>query len=160
MPRFVFKLKAVLRQRRHVERQRQRDLAIVQGEMAKLDGELRAITAEVKAAEVDVRQNHLVGRLDLNFIAAHRRYVIAMERRGMNVVQRMAQVQKQVEAAQRALAAAAIQRKTIEKLRERQWERWKADWEAKEAAQTDEIGMQLYYRNQALSPDIDSEAMA
>ncbi|HTW95687.1 MAG TPA: flagellar export protein FliJ [Tepidisphaeraceae bacterium] len=159
MARFVFKLKAVLRQRRHVERQRQRELAIVQGEMAKIQGDLRAISTEVKAAEDDVRRNHLLGRLDLNFLAAHRRYVIAMERRGMNLVQRIAQLQKQVEAAQKALTAAAIQRKIIEKLRERQFERWRADQEARDAAQTDEIGMQLYYRNQHSPPDIENEAM-
>jgi len=160
MARFRFKLNGVLRQRRHIERQRQRELAVVQGEMARLQDDLRLITAELKTAEEDVLTHHLVGRLDLNFLAAHRRYVLAMERRGMALVQKMANLQRQVETAQKALAAAAIQRKVMEKLREKQWERWRADLDAREAAQADEVAMQLYYRNQDLPPDIDVQATA
>jgi flagellar export protein FliJ len=52
-----------------------------------------------------------------------------------------------VDEARAQLAEAAKQRKIIEKLREQQFERWKADQAKRELAQLDEIGMQLAYQN-------------
>jgi flagellar export protein FliJ len=45
--------------------------------------------------------------------------------------------------ARRALAEAAKQRKIIEKLRERQFERWREDQARRETAWLDEAGTQL-----------------
>src|SRR5580658_3461576 len=104
MARFKFKLVGVLRQRRQVERQRQRELAVIQGEKVRLENELRGITGQVQEAEQEMRAR-LVGRLDLNYLAAHRRYVLTMEKRGMAMVQKLAQLQRQVEGAQKLLAA-------------------------------------------------------
>jgi len=56
-------------------------------------------------------------------------------------------VQKRVDAAQAALAEAAKQRKIIEKLKEKSFERWRADVARKEMMETDEIAMQMSYRN-------------
>jgi flagellar FliJ protein len=147
MPKFVFHLEAVLTQREHVERQRQRELAIVQSQFAKLEGELRALNERVTTATEDLRQNHLTGVIDLAFLAAHRRFIAATQRQAMAMVQRMAVVRRDVEAAQLALAEAAKQRKVIEKLKERQFERWRAEQSRKELAELDEVNMQLSYQN-------------
>ena len=147
MSKFVFKFDGVLRQREHVETQRQRELAIVQQEMTGLQVELRALTDAVQASTADLRDNHLTGRLDLNFLAAHRRFTLAMARKGAALVQQIAGVQKRLDVAQAALAEAAKQRKIIEKLREKSFERWKADLARKEMMETDEISMQIGYRN-------------
>ena len=147
MAKFVFKFDGVLRQREHVETQRQRELAIVQQEMTKLQTQLRELNESVQTSTDDLRNNHLTGRLDLNFLAAHRRFTLAMTRKGAALVQQIAGVQKRVDVAQAALAEAAKQRKIIEKLRERSLERWKADLARKEMMETDEIAMQIGYRN-------------
>lgn len=147
MSKFVFQFDGVLRQREHVETQRQRELAIVQQEMAGLQVELRALNDSVQASTADLRDNHLTGRLDLNFLAAHRRFTLAMTRKGAALVQQIAAVQKRVDVAQAALAEAAKQRKIIEKLREKSLERWKLDLARKEMIETDEIAMQIGYRN-------------
>ena len=147
MPKFVFKFDGVLRQREHVETQRQRELAVVQLEMTKLQNELRELNESVQGSTDDLRDNHLTGRLDLNFLAAHRRFMLAMARKGAGLVQQIAGVQKRLEVAQAALAEAAKQRKIMEKLRENSLERWKADLARKEMMETDEIAMQIGYRN-------------
>ena len=147
MAKFVFKFDGVLRQREHVETQRQRELAIVQQEMTTLQIQLRALNESVQASTADLRDNHLTGRLDLNFLAAHRRFTLAMTRKGAALVQQIAAVQKRVDVAQAALAEAAKQRKIMEKLRERALERWKEDAARKEMMETDEIAMQMGYRN-------------
>ncbi len=147
MAKFLFQFDGVLRQREHVETQRQRELAIVQQEMTKLQNDLRQLNDSVQGSTDDLRNNHLTGRLDLNFLAAHRRFMLAMQRKGDGLVQQIASVQKRLDVAQAALAEAAKQRKIMEKLREKSFERWKADLSRKEMMETDEIAMQMGYRN-------------
>ena len=147
MAKFVFKFDGVLRQREHVETMRQRELAVVQQEIARLQAELKQLNDSVQNSTEDLRTNHLTGKLDLNFLAAHRRFMLAMQRKAMGLVQQIAAVQKRVDAAQAALAEAAKQRKIIEKLKEKSFERWRADVARKEMMETDEIAMQMSYRN-------------
>ena len=108
-----------------------------------MDAELRALDASVRVSEADLRTNRLVGRLDLAFLAAHRRYAVAMQRKATQVVQKMAAVQVQLDRAKRNLAEAAKKRKIIEKLRERQYARWREQLERRDVAEMDDIGMQL-----------------
>ena len=146
MPKFNFQLQAVLRHRTHIEQQRQRELAVVQKQMTDLQVELKALDEHVKAAGEDV-QHHLVGRLDMNFLGAHRRYMVAMQRKAMILVQRMALLQREVDAAQKLLVAAARDRKVMEKLREHRFEQWRGEIARKEMIQLDEVSMQLAFEN-------------
>jgi flagellar export protein FliJ len=157
MAKFDFKLDGVLRHRKNVERERQRELALLQAQLKQLETQLRELDREVQVASGDLRQDRLVGRLDLNFLAAHRRFVAAMQKKGMMLVQRMAIVQKQVDDARKALVDAAIRRKAIEKLQERQHQSWQDDQNRKQAEEIDEIGMQLT-RRRFLSQATDVEA--
>jgi flagellar protein FliJ len=147
MARFVFKLEGMLRQREHAEQQAQRELAVKQRALVELQGHLQQLQEAVQTANTDVRQNRLVGRLDMSFLAAHRRFLTGMQRQAMGLVQRMTIAQRSVDDARAALAEAAKQRKVIEKLREKQLERWRAEQSRRELAELDEIGMQLAYQN-------------
>ena len=146
MAKFDFKLEGVLRHRKNVEHERQRELAVAQGQLQQLEDQLRELDREVQAASGELRENRLVGRLDLNYLAAHRRFVGAMQKKGMGLVQRMSIIRKQVEEARKLLAQAAIQRKAVEKLREKQRQRWQEDQNRRQAEEMDEIGMQLTAR--------------
>ena len=143
MPKFVFQLDAVLRHRKMLEDERMRELGVAQTEMAKLQAELRAMDETTQTVSDDVRTNRLTGTLDMAFLAAHRRYVLAMQRKALALAQRMAAQQQAVDAARRQLAEAAKQRKIIEKLRERQFERWRGEQAQKESADLAEVNMQL-----------------
>lgn len=145
MARFVFNLEAVLRQRSHIEKEKQRELALIQRQMTDLQTELRALNGSVQTATDDVRDNRLVGKLDMQFLAAHRRFMAATQRKGTEIVQRMALVQKQVDEAQRALAEAAKNRKAMEKLKEKAHERFKAAQAQKEFLAADELNTQMSY---------------
>jgi flagellar FliJ protein len=148
MPKFVFTLESVLRHRTFAEQERLRDLAVVQAEMTRLQDELKALNDSMQASARDMKANHLTGSLDVNYLAAHRRYTVATQRRGMTLVQEMARQQRKVDEAQRLLAEAAKERKILEKLKERHLERWKADESRRELAETDEVGAQWGYRQQ------------
>ncbi|MGD0769097.1 MAG: flagellar export protein FliJ [Tepidisphaeraceae bacterium] len=143
MAKFAFQLDGVLRHRTNLEHQCRRELAVIQGQMSALDAELRALDASVRASEADLRTNRLVGRLDLVFLAAHRRFAVAMQRKATEIAQKMAAVQVQLDRAKRNVAEAAKKRKIIEKLRERQYARWREQLERRDVAEMDEIGMQL-----------------
>jgi len=145
MPKFVFQLEGALRQRTQLERMKQRELAVQMAEMNRLTEQLRQLDATVQTATADVRTNRLTGVLDMAFLAGHRRFMIATQRQSMALVQKMALQQRQVDEARAAVAEAAKQRKIIEKLREKQFERWKAELSKKELAEQDEISMQLSY---------------
>ena len=147
MAKFVFQLEGVLRQRTHVEQQRKRELAVVQQQMSTLDAELRALDASVRNAEQDLRQNRLIGKIDLAFLAAHRRYAFAMQRKAMGVAQKMANVQLLLEKAAKVAAEASKQKKILEKLRERRFARWREQLERRDLIEMDEISTRLSYEH-------------
>ena len=147
MPRFVFPLDGVLRQRKHVEEQRQRELAVLQADWVALEGQLREMDRQVQETTADVRENRLVGTLDLAYLTAHRRYSAAMQRRAVGIAEQMTALKTRIDAARRALIEAAKQRKIIEKLRENRKERWAGELARRESAEIDEIGAQIGFRN-------------
>lgn len=147
MPKFVFKLEGVLRQRKHIEQQKQRELAIRQSQFVELQNTLAQVNETVQKTNEDVRKNHLVGRLNMQFLAAHRRFITGMQRQALGLVQRLALSQRAVDEARGELAEAAKQRKAIEKLREKQFARWREENARRDQAAMDEIGMQLAYQN-------------
>jgi flagellar FliJ protein len=153
MARFIFRLQGVLRQRIHIERQKQRDLAERQKAQIDIENAMLGLQNEVQASNDDLRRNRLVGRLDMEFIAAHRRYLVGVQRQAVGLAQRLSLAQRGVNEARAELAEAARQRKAIEKLREKQLERWRTEQARREAAQMDEIGMQLAYENLSLETD-------
>ncbi len=144
MPKFVFNLQAVLRQRKGIEQQRQRELGEANGELRDVEAEVEGLNGAVRDVTQDMR-DRLVGKLDMNFLVAHRRFMLGMQRKGTALVQRLIEAQKKVEEARALLAEAARQRRVLEKMRERHFEQWKANLSAKEATEMDEIGMQLSY---------------
>lgn len=145
MARFRFSLEGVLRQRALVEREKQRVVADRQAIVAKLTTELRALDQQMQSATAEVRDHRLVGRLDLSYLAAHRRYALAMQRRAVELARRIASAQVAVEQAQAELVEAARRRKAIEKLREKRLAQWQAEHQRKESSELDEIGMRIAY---------------
>jgi flagellar FliJ protein len=145
LARFEFKLEGVLRHRERIEQDRQRDLALVQAEMSQLQTELRAFNVDVQR-NVSAARNQLVGKLDMGYLAAHRRYMLGMQRKVHDLAQRMAAQQQKVDEARSALTDATKQKKILEKLRERQQQRWAAKQSLREAGALDELTTQLSYQ--------------
>jgi flagellar FliJ protein len=152
MARFIFKLQGVLRQRKQIEQERLRDLAMTRQQVRQLEQELRNLNQALQSNTQALRDGYLVGRLDMNFLAAHRRYTIAVQRKGQTIVQRLAALQKQTEFQQQALAEAAKRRKAIEKLKDRRQEQWRADLSRREMAELDDISNQMFFRGQVSDP--------
>ena len=146
MPRFKFQLEGVLEHRKNLEEEKQRALAGVLAEMQRLKNDLAELDQSARSAVDDLRENRLTGPLDLSYLAAHRRFTGSVQRKALALVQKMALVQREIDQARAALAEAAKQRKIIEKLRERQLERWTSQQHRQEMDELDDIGMQLAFR--------------
>ncbi len=143
MAKFDFKLHAVLRQRDLALQAAQRDFAIVQAEKAIQQAELKRLDETVRAAVADLRENQLIGKLNLSFLAAHRRFMSDMQRKGLVQLQKVEEAEKRVKAARVQLAEASKQKKIIEKLRDRQHAVWAETIARKETAAMDEIATQM-----------------
>ncbi len=145
MAKFVFQLQGVLRHRESIEQQRQRELALALAERAMVEEQIHRLDEKAKAAMTDLRANHLVGTINLAFLASHRRFMMAVQRQGMALVEQLRARQKLVDIAQAALAEAMKQKKLLTKLRERQQDRWSAAINRKEIADLDEVATQMSY---------------
>ena len=143
MAHFVFALEGVLRQRSHLEQECQRKVAAAQQKMRQAQDVLRELDQAMQHSLADVRQNRLVGRIDLGFLAAYRRYVASVQRKGTTMAQSMALIQREIDAAKAELANAAKERKIIEKLKEKQFERWKTEVARKDAAEMDDVSSRM-----------------
>ena len=146
MAQFTFPLETVLRHRRHIEQQKQRDLAAVEAEMQRERNAMDELNRSVQANMTDLRDNRLVGRLDMAFLAGHRRYMGAVQRQAMLIAQRMSLLQKRIDEARQAVTEAAKQRKVLEKLEEKQKQRWAADIARRETAELDDAAMKAATR--------------
>jgi flagellar FliJ protein len=143
MPKFDFQLEGVLRERKNAEQQRQREVAVVQTKFAALQAELRELDQTVRAAEQELRDKRLLGRLDLSFLAAHRRFSFAMQRKALGLAQNIATVQVKLNEMQRKLIEAVKRRKAIEKLKEKQFQRWREEKARHEMLEMDEVALQM-----------------
>ncbi len=124
-----------------------------------MDAELRRMDETAKAATQDLRDNHLIGPVSVEYLAAHRRFTLAMQRKAIAHAGRMAEVKKKVDAARAALVLAAKDRKAMEKLRDRRQEEWTEDQNRREAAANDEVAQQIGLRmvRAAAGGDADSD---
>ena len=149
MAQFKFKLQPILRHRETLERERQRDYALALAKVKDLQDQLTNLNQILTDTNADVRDNRLTGKIDVNFITAHRRYLLGVQRKAMDLVTQIANAQSQAETARANLAEAAKQKKVLEKLREKQEQRWKDETARKEAIALDEVATQMFTPTQA-----------
>jgi len=147
MARFKFRLEALLTHRQQVEKEKQRRVAQVQQEIQAVVREVQETQARIAAENRTLGIRELTGRLDMQYIAHEKRFVGALAVRISLAMQRLAGLEQTLAAARAELLAAARARKVIEKLKEKQYARWRTEQERKDAAVTDEIGTQLAVRN-------------
>jgi flagellar FliJ protein len=155
MAQFNFHLEGLLRHRKNQERQRQRELAGIAAQLAVLQSEMGSLNGTLSATLDDLRNNRLVGKLDIPFLTAHRRYILSVQRKSALLAQKMTAIQQQVDAARANLTEAAKQRKMMEKLREKQLLEWQTRQNHHEFLEADDIGTRLAF---AESSDVGEDA--
>jgi flagellar export protein FliJ len=143
MATFHFKLSPVLKHRQLIEHEKQRTYALALARLKELQDDLSSLNQSIQTSNTDVRDNHLVGRLDLAFITAHRRFLMGVQRKAMELVAAIATAQQAAETARVALAFAAKEVKVLEKLRDTQHQRWRDEIARRENILADEVATQM-----------------
>ena len=146
MAGFEFKLEALRAHREQVEKEKQRQFAAVQQKIQALVRKIQEMQARISQENRTLGARELTGRLDMQFIAHEKRFVGNLHMKIVLAMQEMAGLEKELAAARLQLLTAARERKVIEKLRDKQLARWRAEQDRKEAAVMDEIGTQLAMR--------------
>ena len=147
MAAFDFALDGVLRQRKHVERQAQLQLAQAEAVVANLQAQLREIGEEMKSSADHLREHHLVGRVDVRYLIGQRRFADAKQQQGAALVEQLTAAAKASHQSRAALTEAAKRRRAVEVLRDKQLARWRAEQAQREQADLDEVGTQIGYEN-------------
>lgn len=143
MAEFQFKLEAVLQQRRTIEDQRQRDLAKVLRQRMILLDQLRSMQSTITQSKTDLRTG-LIGEVDMNRVSQFARFSGQATARAHAIVAKLATIERQAEHARLHLVEATQARKAIERLREKQFRKWKTEQDRREAAMLDDIGVGQY----------------
>ncbi len=150
MARFIFKLEPVLRQRRLAEDRAQRDLARLLRERMILErriGDLQhGITADKRTMASALSGHVDVERVRNHGAAAHRAVVQVQQ-----IAMKLLELSHQVEAARTKLIAASRDRKAVERLRDKQYQRWQTERNRRETAQLDEFAIQQFARRNGRS---------
>ncbi len=158
--KFHFPLEALLTHRLHVEKEKQLKLAQVQAEIQQLTQQIHDTHARISAENRALSANQLTGTLDMQYISYEKRYVGNLHVRIILAMQKLAALESKLAAARAELLVAAKDRRVIEKLKEKQHQRWKDAQDRKEAALMDEIGTQLSLRHAAESAEREMAELA
>ena len=145
-PKFTFRLEALLDHRKQIEKEHQRRVAEIQQQIQKLLREVQETEARISTENLALASEKLIGRLDMQYISHEKRFVGNLHMKIVLAMQQIARTEQ--------FLVAARARKVIEKLREKQFRRWREEQDRKDAALMDEIGTQTAIRNlHSLTPN-------
>jgi flagellar FliJ protein len=136
MRRFVFSLQKVLEYRQRLEEQAIRAFAEAQAQLMHEQAVLHKLLIE---REECLRRSHRRQHLSVELLAVEQTYLAALEERIEQQRQRVAEAEKVLEEKRQALIEAQRERKTLERLREKQYEEWRQEWLRTEQKALDEL---------------------
>lgn len=145
MARFRFKYETLLKHRQMIEDERQRELAQQLRTRMIMTDQLRTMQDTIRDAKRQLGSG-LVGKVDLGAISQFASFSGHTAQRAQQIVIRLAEIEKKVDAARKNLLEATRQRKALELLRDRHLAQWRAEQQRREDAELDEIATQRYTR--------------
>jgi flagellar export protein FliJ len=146
MPRFVFELEAVLKQRLAEERERQLAVATLEREKQQLEELLRSYQRDLTGERDELRDQLAATQagaamLDLRGVRFQAGASLRLITLAQRAVLQLAGVHKKIDAARLLLLQAAMRRKGVEMLKDRRLEEWKLEQKRKEEAALDELNV-------------------
>ncbi|MEE9441142.1 MAG: flagellar export protein FliJ [candidate division Zixibacteria bacterium] len=146
MKRFKYRFEKVLSFKKHLEKQKQRELAEV------VDFEQKQ---KLKILEVlDDRANYqkrekklLTGKLDANLLTRYSRYYMKLKQMEIGGRELLANIREELGKRRKVLIEATKQRKIYEKLRERHLDKYTVEMNLLTQKENDDIGQTMFLRN-------------
>lgn len=149
MATFQFRFETVLRQRRMIEDERQRDLAKLYRRRMILQNQIRHMQDTIRESKHELSDT-LVGQVDLSRVGQFAAYSGQVASRAHEIVRELAKIEQEVDSARARLIEASRGRKAIELLRERHLAVFRTEQRRREERELDEVATQQYTRNYIL----------
>lgn len=145
MKPFVFKLQPVLDQREREERDKRAALARFERLRVELENRIRGYQESIVRAKRDVHEQSMEPtgdgsmRVDVRSMRLQMNAALQMKGKAQMLVVRLAELNKDLEKARKALAEARARRRAVEILKEKAHEAWKRERDRREARELDDI---------------------
>ena len=139
--RFRFRLETVLKVRRQREDQQKRVVAGKAREVTSLGSRTRAIGMRIAQAVGAARGLRRTGPMDMSQIARQRFWISHLQRALIETRQQMQGTERELARERQVLADLARDRKTLEKLKDKQAERYQAEIDRAERLELDELAI-------------------
>lgn len=147
MPRFVFRLQALLEQRLRAEQEKQLVVAAFERQRLTLEGQIGACQQEIRSHKEDLRLLLGGGRdegaepcgVDTRTVRIQAAASLHAQARTRRLALQLAGLYKKLEAARRELQEAMTRRRAVELLKERQFQAWRREQNRRETLEVDEI---------------------
>ncbi|MFH1700038.1 MAG: flagellar FliJ family protein [Candidatus Zixiibacteriota bacterium] len=146
LKKFNYRFEKVLSFKKHLEKQKQRELAEAIAFEQKQKQEILAV--------LDDRSNHqlqekkfLTGKIDGNLLTRYSRYYMKLKQMEINGRELLANIKEEVGKRHEKLVGATKQRKIYEKLKERHLDRHTNELKLLLQKENDEIGQTMFFRN-------------
>lgn len=149
MPRFVFKLEAVLTQRRWEEEACQTEVARLMQQKATSDETLRQFKKQIDMERREQRSALEGGGAWSGAITSQSLAIARIEALARQEAIRLAGVMHRLDGARARLTEAMTNRKAVEQLRDRRYEAWLREERVREEAQLDELAVMRARRREA-----------
>ena len=152
MARFTFRLQPVLDHKQRQEELAQVEHAQAQAAQLKEEGALHRLNEAEAAAIDELERQRFTGRLDIEALQLGLGYMDVLKAQILRQTQIVARVRQQTETKRQELVARVQERKTLEKLRERQLETFTREQNRIEARDADEmVVMRHAYQHHAIA---------
>lgn len=147
MAKFNFRLEPVVSLKRQKENQHKAALAQAKDELAKRERNLINLCAHKDECERALVEELLAGSVDISRKIIFYAYLERLTDEIAQQKERVSQAKKDVEVKRDLLLETSREKKTLEKLRNRMWERYLREIRKIEQAMLDEVGAQVHSRN-------------
>jgi flagellar FliJ protein len=145
MARFSFKLEPVLRHRRMIEDEHQRELAQLLREQMILESRMHVLQGEITRDKSSMG-SALVGRVDVSRIRQHGAHQGRVAVHLQEIASRLFMLHRQIDDRRSQLIEATRARKAVEILKDKQYRRWRDEQNRRENRELDELSTQAYTR--------------
>ncbi len=142
MKRFAFRLEPILRLKAHREKEKQKNHAVAVQQVIQQEQNLADLAQNRRERQEELR-SYLTGRLDVSHLKAFNRFFIKLKKDEIAGKELLGAYRKNAEQKRAELVEASRERKTYDKLKERQFEKFKKEYLSALQKEQDEIALQV-----------------
>lgn len=137
--RFIFRFDTMLRIRRQREDQHQRIVADRLRQITRARGQIGAITRQIHEELDAIRVGQDTGTIDIQQVMRHRHWLGHLHKASLEAQARLRTFEARLAQERAQLAEAVKQRRILEKLKERQYDRHRTEEERRETREGDDL---------------------